>query len=601
MANQTKEELLKKLEKAEHKINQYRNLIHRIEKKYNQKKQELILRIQDRIADLAKANHKLNAEIRERKHAEEINRTLFIISNAVNTTFDLNELYRSIYHALSHIIDVTNFYIALYDKKKNQISFPFFIDQTDDDFSTITNFDISNSLTGKVILTKKPVFLKRKELEKRASQKKLVGPIAQVWMGVPLTVKDEVIGVIAVQSYSDQNKFNKKDVEILHSVSEQVAIAIARKRDADRLRKSEKRYRMLFEQSNDALIIHCKNRIIDVNPRAEKMLGYGRETMLSMSVSDIYPDKKLSDEIIFARSDGVRFETKWLHADGSYIDVEVSSSLVDPAGEIIQDIGRDISERKKMEKEKLKIEAKLNHARNLETINTMAGGIVHDFNNLLTVISGNIYMAETDMGETGFLNAAKEACDNATKLTRQLIICSKGMSLEKKPADINKLLKEIIYDADLDDGIIVKYEIANDLAPVKIDIEQMKYAIGNIIANAAESMKNKGSVSLAAVNIKIPDHGGKKSLILPDGDYVNIIITDSGTGISKKNLPLIFNPYFSTKELGARKGMGLSLAITYSVIEKHGGYIEVSSEPDKGTSFSIYLPALKTGQSQSHK
>ncbi len=597
MTEQAKDELLKKLEKSERKIERYRNLVRQMGKKYNKKKQELILRIQDRIADLAKANQRLNGEIRERKHAEEINRTLFIISNAVNTTFDLNELYRSIYHALSHIIDVTNFYIALYDKEKKQISFPYFVDETDDDFSAITNFDISNSLTGEVILTKKPVFLKRKELEQRAAKNMLIGPVAQVWMGVPLTVKNEVIGVIAVQNYCDQNKFSEKDVEILHSVSEQVAIAIERKRDADSLRKSEKRYRMLFEQSNDAVIIHCRNRIIDVNPSAEKMLGYKREAMISMPVSHIYPDKKLSDEIIFARSGGTRFETRWAHADGSYIDVEVSSSFVDPAGEIIQDIGRDISERKRMEKEKIKIEAKLNHARNLETISTMAGGIVHDFSNLLAIISGNIYMAESDMKagseSSKFLNAAKKACDNAAKLTRQLIICSKGMSFEKKPANIKKLLKDIIDDAGLDNGITVNYEISNDLSLVKIDIEQMKYAIGNIIANAAETMKNRGSISLTAENIKIPVHGGKESLILPKGNYVNIIISDEGPGIPEKNLPLIFNPYFSTKEMGSQKGMGLSLAITYSVIEKHGGYIEVFSDLGKGTSFSIYLPAFK--------
>ncbi|MCP3956176.1 MAG: GAF domain-containing protein, partial [Desulfobacterales bacterium] len=169
--------------------------------------------------------------------------------------------------------DVTNFFIAIVDSKKKTLHFPYHVDSADDDFDPITDFDANNSLTGKVVLQRKPVLMGTKELEARAARNGVWGPLPLTWMGVPLIVRETVIGVMAVQSYTDPDRFSQRDLQVLAAVSDQVAIAIDRKRADDELRKSERRFRQLFEQSNDAIIIHRKGHIIDANHRACEMLG----------------------------------------------------------------------------------------------------------------------------------------------------------------------------------------------------------------------------------------------------------------------------------------------------------------------------------------
>jgi len=201
--------------------------------------------------------------ITERKHAEQIIKTLFAISNAVHTAQKMKDLYRSIHNSLSSIIDVTNFFIALVDSKERTLNFPYYMDTEDEDFSPITNFDANDSLTGLVVSQKRPILLKKKELEDRAGQNGVWGPLPLIWMGVPLTIKDEVIGVVAVQSYLDTNLYNKKDLQVLSAVSDQMAIVIERKRAEEALIKKDKELESRankLEEMNTALNVLLDKR-----------------------------------------------------------------------------------------------------------------------------------------------------------------------------------------------------------------------------------------------------------------------------------------------------------------------------------------------------
>jgi len=174
---------------------------------------------------------------------------LFEISNAVNNTDNLDDLYTSIHKSLKRIIDVSNFFIALVDTKECTLHFPYVVDTVDDDFSPITNFNSDDSLTGLVVSQRKPLLLKAEELEKRSSQNGIWGPVPRTWMGAPLIIKDEVIGVVAVQSYLDADLYNNQDLQILSAVSYQIAISIHRKRSEDALRESEKKLTELSNQT----------------------------------------------------------------------------------------------------------------------------------------------------------------------------------------------------------------------------------------------------------------------------------------------------------------------------------------------------------------
>ncbi|RPI76868.1 MAG: GAF domain-containing protein, partial [Desulfobacteraceae bacterium] len=197
----------------------------------------------------------MQQELGERKYAQEINRTLFAISNAVNTTENLDDLYRSIHNSLANILNVDNFFIALYNRDQDSFSLPYFIDQKDsrDDIVKMVFKDASksSSLTAELIKTGRPMFYRKADILERARKLNLppVGTTAETWLGVPLKIKNEVIGGMGVQSYKDPEQYDQKDAELLLSISDQVAIAIQRKTAEDALRQSEIRIKALSQQT----------------------------------------------------------------------------------------------------------------------------------------------------------------------------------------------------------------------------------------------------------------------------------------------------------------------------------------------------------------
>ncbi len=180
---------------------------------------------------------------------EKITHTLFSIASAVNTTNNLDDLYQSIYESLNELIELPNLFIAIVDKEKKLLSFPFFVDENDTE-ETITRglekYESSTSNTSRVILKKKPLFLKREILQKQLKEKRTIGTVAVIWIGVPLIVRDEVIGVIAVQHYSDPNYFSQNEMDLLIAVSDQIALAIDRKKAQEKIKLNEQITHTLF-------------------------------------------------------------------------------------------------------------------------------------------------------------------------------------------------------------------------------------------------------------------------------------------------------------------------------------------------------------------
>ncbi len=192
-------------------------------------------------------------QIKEKEQSDQINKVLFNISNAVNTTFDLDELYKKIHTSLGYIVDVKNFFIALYDKSKDCITFPYFQDEADQEFTgQIVNVSESASLTAELIRSGKPMFLSEEDQLQHSKRvgAKLHGPASKLWMGVPLIVKNEIIGAMVTQSYQDSHLYGEKDAAILASVSDQVALAIERKRAEEQLRLRELLITSLHKISN---------------------------------------------------------------------------------------------------------------------------------------------------------------------------------------------------------------------------------------------------------------------------------------------------------------------------------------------------------------
>ncbi len=247
-----------------------------------------------------------------------------------------------------------------------------------------------------------------------------------------------------------------------------------------------------------------------------------------------------------------------------------------------------MSARKRREEEKLKFEK-------LESIGLLSGGIAHDFNNLLSVILGNISLAQNDSspGSPGwsFLKAAEEACMRSKNLTRQLITFSRGGAPVKETCPIEHLIKNtaaVVAGPSITKGGV---EIATNLWPVECDPKQIDHALSNIIKNAVEAMPDGGVPKIKAVNHLSDDPQNNRDKDPGNGKYVHITITDQGVGIPEENRLRVFDPYFSTKRRGKKKGMGLGLTTANSIIEKHDGYIQIESTGNSGTTLHIYLPA----------
>jgi len=249
----------------------------------------------------------------------------------------------------------------------------------------------------------------------------------------------------------------------------------------------------------------------------------------------------------------------------------------------------------KKTKELIRYERQLQQAQKMEAIATLAGGIAHDFNNLLMAIMGYISLAEDDIkpevGVSTYLKAAEEACLRAKELPKQLITFSKGGAPVKEIGSIEDVVKETTNFVLAKANVTCEFFFPLDLWLIEFDEGQMKQAAKNMIINAVESMPDGGSIDVRVENFEIGPEPVKRSLPLLEGKYVKISIRDQGIGIPKEHLSVVFDPYFSTKEMGTQKGMGLGLATTFSIVSRHDGHITVESEMGVGTTFTVYLPA----------
>ncbi len=247
---------------------------------------------------------------------------------------------------------------------------------------------------------------------------------------------------------------------------------------------------------------------------------------------------------------------------------------------------------KLLKKSKKRCQQEAARSDKLESLGILAGGIAHDFNNLMHVIMGNIAMvrrdANLDNNTAKLLKTAEKACILSTQLTSRMLTFSKGGKPVKQLTCITGLLKEAVAFVSEEFNVKSIVHVSDDIQNVYIDKNQIKQVIQNIVKNACTAMTNNGQLNVYCKNSDIM---GKNHPILNENKYLQIVIKDQGCGISEKNIGKIFDPYFSTKNLGFDKGQGLGLAVCHSIIEKHDGKIIVDSEIDKGTTIIIYLPA----------
>ncbi len=344
---------------------------------------------------------------------------------------------------------------------------------------------------------------------------------------------------------------------------------------------------------NPCTIIITDNeaKIEYVNPKFTQLTGYTAQEVLGKNPSILNSSMTPSDEFVnlWRTIDaGSEWRGEFCNKKKNgelYWESATISSIKNAKGKITHYVAvkENITERKKTENELLKVQK-------LESLGVLAGSIAHDLNNYLTAIMGNITLAKMDVNKEdkvySNLEDAERVILRTEDLTNQLITFSKGGLPIKKVVSVNKIIDVSMCLSLRGTDIICQYFISEDIWPVEVDEGQIVQVINNIVINAKHAMPEGGNVKLLAKNITIGDQDIPS---LKSGDYVKITIEDQGEGIPKEVMQKIFDPFFSTKE----KGSGLGLASCYSIIRNHGGYISVESEVGAGTTFHIYLPAIK--------
>jgi two-component system cell cycle sensor histidine kinase/response regulator CckA len=381
------------------------------------------------------------------------------------------------------------------------------------------------------------------------------------------------------------------------------------------LKESEEKYRKLY---NDAPVgyheLDHRGRIMQVNQTEADLLGYNRRELIGKYIWDlIAPDqrqaakKSIKEKLLKQRITG-RVERKYIRKDGDEIDVLVEQRLVmDSKGNVtgIRSIFHDITERKQMEKEREKLQTQLQHSQKLEAIGTLAGGVAHDFNNLLTIIQGNTDLAMMEVSKTDPIYKTLKQINittiRAAALVRQLLLFGRKHQMEFVPLNINKTIEDMLkmLRRIIGENIKIRKQFKPDLWTINADEGNLQQLMMNLAVNARDAMPDGGILSIKTENIEVTENYCKKYSYARPGKYICLSITDTGTGIEKDILPHIFDPFFTTKEIG--KGTGLGLSVVYGIIKQHEGWINVESEPGKGSTFKVYIKAVPMKPEQRDK
>ncbi|MCK5879858.1 MAG: PAS domain S-box protein, partial [Holophagae bacterium] len=372
-----------------------------------------------------------------------------------------------------------------------------------------------------------------------------------------------------------------------------------KKAEADRERLS-----IAIEQAGEAIIITDKEATIQyVNPAYEKITGYTSEEVigenpriLNSGVQDGAFYKKMWETLASGEAWSGRLVNR--KKDGTlYTEETTISPVFDLSGKVVNYVGvkRDVTQ-------ELTMEEQFRQSQKMEAVGKLAGGVAHDFNNLLGVIMGYTELAQNqigpDHGISKHLKAIERAAERSAGLTRQLLAFSRKQKLESKVINLNDLLKNLekMLRRVIGEDIEFMTAYTDDLDKVEADPGQIEQIIMNLAVNARDAMPEGGKLTIESANVYLDERYARTHLGTIPGRYVMLAVLDTGSGMDEETRSRIFEPFFTTKEEG--KGTGLGLSTVYGIVKQSGGHIWCYSEPDKGTTFEVYLPRTDAGLSR---
>ena len=373
--------------------------------------------------------------------------------------------------------------------------------------------------------------------------------------------------------------------------------------------ESKERISAISEGSLDAIIMVDENGAVTYfNPSAERMFGYRQSEIMGRPLHDLIVSEQTREkyyktlpgyqktgrceiigrplEVSAARKDGTSFP-----AEISIVSMQIKGKW-HAAGTV-----RDISERRGAEEARKKLEQQLLQSQKMEAIGQLAGGIAHDFNNILTAIISYTNLAQAgqpaDDPSKTYVENVLALANRAATLTQGLLAFSRKQILDQRPVDLNEIIRgvEKLLSRIIGEDVVFNTDLFAGPLTVFADTGRMEQVFMNLAANARDAMPRGGILTIGTSRTGLDEEFVRMHGYGRPGEYAIVSVSDTGEGMDEKTRQRIFEPFFTTKELG--RGTGLGLSIVYGIIKQHNGYIDVYSEPEKGTSFKVYLPVIK--------
>jgi PAS domain S-box-containing protein len=373
---------------------------------------------------------------------------------------------------------------------------------------------------------------------------------------------------------------------------------ITERREAEAaLRASEEKYRALFEESRDVIYIStAEGAFVDINPAGVALLGYpSKAALMAVSLPELYlhrEDRTRLLGLLDTRDFVEDFKSVLVRLDGLPVHVSITAAAIrDVAGGMvtIRGIIRDITENQRLENQ-------LRQSQKMESIGTLAGGVAHDFNNILTAITGYGHMALLKLSQEDpcrrHVAHILEAAQRATHLTGDLLLFSRKNPVNRRPVDLNEGLRKLnaFLVRVIGEDIAFTAHLCAEAIPILADEHQISQVLMNLAANARDAMPGGGVFTIRTERVLLDDQFAAAHQLGAPGLYGLITVSDTGSGMDEQTRLRIFEPFFTTKEPG--KGTGLGMAVVYGIVSQHDGLVSVSSEPGCGTTFRIYLPVV---------
>jgi two-component system, cell cycle sensor histidine kinase and response regulator CckA len=429
-------------------------------------------------------------------------------------------------------------------------------------------------------------------------------PRSWVRLTIPLALQSETLGVWLIGRRDPDDYFPAADIRLLSTVANQVAPMVENIRlyeraqreiaqrivAEDEIRRSEARFRNLFEATLEGIALVKGGVILEVNHALLAIFGYEGAELIGRDISDLLPEADAALTGIGMPREG----TGWKR-DGSMVDVEIAAKNYVFQGEDVTVVAlRDIARRKRDEAENQMLQRQLLNAQKMEALGRLSAGVAHDFNNCLLAIFGYSDLLLESHAENAFLQrnlaGIKDAAQKAAALTRQLLAFARRQPMESQVVEINALVRgvEKMLRRLLGDEVVLTTDLHPAAGRVKIDPGKLDQVVVNLAVNARHAMPAGGQLTIRTAPLEVKS-GAAAPHDLPEGSYVLLAVTDTGTGMDAETQARAFEPFFSTKE----EGTGLGLATAYGIVRQSGGHITVESAPDTGSCFTIYLPATQ--------